>query len=185
MFMYFRPLGKGSGEAFCMSEMREGEEALSFDPAERTGDGQIVFIGRIVSPWSNRADCPKNMAAARDTGRPARAIVDEDYRRGLLGLESASHVILLTWLADAGRNLIRQRPRHRSEATGTFALRSPVRPNPIGVHVVRLLGVDAAEGILDLEAIDVLDGTPLLDIKPYFASTDAVPDAVVAKRDGA
>lgn len=166
-----------------MSGMRDGEEALPFDPAERAGDGQIVFIGRIVSPWTNRADCPKNMAAARETGRPAQAIVDEEYRRGLLGLESASHVILLTWLADAGRNLIRQRPRHRPEATGTFALRSPVRPNPIGVHVVRLLGLDGTNGVLDLEAIDVLDGTPLLDIKPYFASTDAVPHAIMARRD--
>ncbi|MCO6388042.1 tRNA (N6-threonylcarbamoyladenosine(37)-N6)-methyltransferase TrmO [Aliihoeflea sp. 40Bstr573] len=168
-----------------MSGIREGEEALPFDPAEMEADGHIVFIGHIVSPWSNRAECPRNMAAARETGRPARAVVDERYRRGLKGLDGASHVIFLTWLADAGRNLILQRPRHRPDATGTFALRSPVRPNPIGVHVVRLLGVDEANGILDLEAIDVLDGTPLLDIKPYIASTDAVPDAVVARRDGA
>ncbi|MDF1598384.1 tRNA (N6-threonylcarbamoyladenosine(37)-N6)-methyltransferase TrmO [Mesorhizobium sp. YIM 152430] len=166
-----------------MNAIRDSEEALTFDPVELPGDGHVVFIGRIASPWASRADCPKNMAAARDTGRPAQAIVDEEYRRGLLGLESASHVILLTWLADAGRNLIRQRPRHRSEATGTFALRSPVRPNPIGLHVVRLLGVDEMNGILDLEAIDVLDGTPLLDIKPYFASTDAMPDAIMARRD--
>lgn len=168
-----------------MSGIRDGEEALPFDPADQAGDGHVVFIGRIASLWKNRAECPKNMAAARKTGLPAQAIVDAEYRRGLLGLDGASHVILLTWLADAGRNLIRQRPRHRPEATGTFALRSPVRPNPIGVHVVRLLGVDEARGILDLEAIDVLDGTPLLDIKPYFASTDAVPEAMVAKRDGA
>jgi len=162
-----------------MSAKRDGEEALPFDPAALPGDGHVVFIGRVSSPWTSRADCPKNMAAARETGRSAKALVDEPYRRGLDGLASASHVILLTWLADAGRNLIRQRPRHRPQATGTFALRSPVRPNPIGVHVVRLVGVNAANGTLDLEAIDVLDGTPLLDIKPYFASTDAV----VARRD--
>lgn len=166
-----------------MNAIRDGEEALTFDPAELPGDGHVVFIGRIASPWSNRAECPKNMAAARETGRPARAIIDADYRRGLLGLDGASHVVLFTWLADAGRSLIRQCPRHRPEATGTFALRSPVRPNPIGLHVVRLLGVDEMNGILDLEAIDVLDGTPLLDIKPYFASTDAMPDAIVARRD--
>jgi len=167
-----------------MSERRDGEEALPFDPAEMAGDDQVVFIGRIASPWSSRAECPRNMAAAREAGCPAQAIVDAAYRRGLTGLDGASHVILLTWLADAGRNLIRQRPRHRPEATGTFALRSPVRPNPIGLHVVRLLGVDEANGILDLEGIDVLEGTPLLDIKPYFASTDAVPEAVMSRRDG-
>jgi tRNA-Thr(GGU) m(6)t(6)A37 methyltransferase TsaA len=183
--MYFRSLGKSVGGAFCMNATREGEEALPFDPADLAGDGHVVFIGRIASPWSSRAECPKNMAAVRETGRPAQAIVDAEYRRGLLGLDGASHVVLLTWLADAGRNLIRQRPRHRTQATGTFALRSPVRPNPIGLHVVSLLGVDEANGVLDLEGIDVLDGTPLLDIKPYFASTDAVPEAVTSRKDGA
>jgi tRNA (adenine37-N6)-methyltransferase len=167
-----------------MSGIRDGEEALPFDPAEMAADGHVVFIGRIASPWSSRAACPKNMTAAREAGRPAQAIVHAEYRRGLLGLNGASHVILLTWLADAGRNLIRQRPRHRTQATGTFALRSPVRPNPIGVHVVRLLAMDEATGVLDLEGIDVLDGTPLLDIKPYFASTDAVPEALMSRKDG-
>ena len=56
-------------------------------------------------------------------------------------------------------------------------MRSPARPNPIGLHVVRLLAVDAARGLLRLEAIDVLDGTPVVDVKPYYASTDAIPDA--------
>lgn len=165
-----------------MSGIRDGEEALSFDPTAMPGDAHLVFIGRIASPWSGRDDCPKNMAAARETGRPARALVDEPYRRGLAGLDEASHVVLLTWLCDAGRDLILQKPRHRPEPTGTFALRSPVRPNPIGLHVVKLLGVDAGTGILELEAIDVLDSTPLLDIKPYYASTDAVPNATVERR---
>lgn len=165
-----------------MIERREGEEALLFDPAELPADAGIVFIGTVESPWRERAECPKNMAAARETGRPARALVGAPYRRGLAGLDEVSHIILLTWLGDAGRNLIVQKPRHRPEPAGTFALRSPVRPNPIGLHVVKLLGVDAAEGILDLEAIDVLDRTPLVDIKPYYASTDAVSDATTRRR---
>lgn len=165
-----------------MSGARDGEEALSFDPAAMSGDAHLVFIGHVASPWFGRHDCPKNMASARETGRPARALVDEPYRRGLAGLDEASHVVLLTWLGDAGRDLILQKPRHRPKPTGTFALRSPVRPNPIGLHVVKLLGVDAGTGILELEAIDVLDGTPLLDIKPYYASTDAVPNATVERR---
>ncbi|MHB2264297.1 tRNA (N6-threonylcarbamoyladenosine(37)-N6)-methyltransferase TrmO [Aliihoeflea sp. PC F10.4] len=164
-----------------MSDIRDGEMALPFDPAELPGDARLVFIGHISSPWTDRSECPKNMAAARETGRPARALVDAPYRSGLAGLDEVSHVILLTWL-DAGRNLILQKPRHRPEPTGTFALRSPVRPNPVGLHVVKLLGVDPEAGVLDLEAIDVLDGTPLLDIKPYYASTDAVPGATVTRR---
>lgn len=165
-----------------MIERREGEEALPFDPAELPADAGIVFIGKVEAPWRGRAECPRNMAAARETGRPARALVDAPYRGGLAGLDEVSHVVLLTWLGDAGRNLIVQKPRHRPEPAGTFALRSPVRPNPIGLHVVKLLGLDAGKGILDLEAIDVLEGTPLVDIKPYYASTDAVPDATVRRR---
>ena len=164
-------------QAHSSGHMREGERTLPFDPATAPVDAGLVFIGSIRSPWTERIDCPKNMAQARETGRPAQAIVEPPYREALDGLEGYSHVILLSWLDRARRDLIVQKPRHAPDARGTFALRSPVRPNPIGAHVVRLIGVDVATGVLDLEAIDLLDGTPLLDIKPYFASTDCVPDA--------
>jgi tRNA (Thr-GGU) A37 N-methylase len=72
---------------------------------------------------------------------------------------------------------VRQAPRHYREQRGTFALRSPVRPNPIALSVARLVRIDANR--LTVVGIDCLDNTPLLDIKPYFATTDAVPDAVV------
>ena len=68
-------------------------------------------------------------------------------------------------------------PRHYGVQRGTFALRSPARPNPIAMSVVRLLRLDGAR--LEVVGLDCLDGTPLLDLKPYFASTDAVADAVV------
>jgi tRNA-Thr(GGU) m(6)t(6)A37 methyltransferase TsaA len=77
----------------------------------------------------------------------------------------------------ARRDLVLQVPRHYNEQRGSFALRSPVRPNPIAMSVVRLLSV--ADNTLRVRGLDCLDGTPLLDIKPYFASTDAAPDAVV------
>jgi len=163
-----------------MSGIREGEIALPFDPALTAADASLVFIGRVRSPWTDRAECPKNMAAARETGRPATIVVDPDYRAGLGGLEKVSHVAILTWLDRAPRNLIVQKPRHAQEPRGTFALRSPARPNPIGLHIVRLISLDANAGILELEAIDVLDGTPVVDLKPYYASTDSVPDAVTA-----
>jgi len=71
----------------------------------------------------------------------------------------------------------------RLKRKGVFGLRSPARPNPVGLHVARLIGLDIATGRLDLDAIDVLDGTPVIDIKPYFASTDAMPEAIVEGRD--
>jgi tRNA-Thr(GGU) m(6)t(6)A37 methyltransferase TsaA len=166
-----------------MFEKREGEEALAVDPATMAADGHVVFIGRVASPWTKREDCPKNMRAARETGKPAAVVIDPPYRRGLRGLEGASHVIVLTWLHHSPRDLIVQKPRHAAEAKGVFALRSPVRPNPVGLHVARLLSLDPERGELELEAIDALDGTPVIDLKPYFASVDAVPEASVTRSD--
>ena len=167
-------------DMMCHGEQREGEIALPFDPAARAGDAGLVFIGRVRSPWTSRAECPRNVATARDKGRPAEVEIAADYRAGLAGLEGATHVIVLTWLDRSRRDLIVQKPRHAETPRGTFALRSPVRPNPIGLHVVRLTGLDAASGILHLDAIDVLDGTPVLDVKPYFSATDAVVGAPAA-----
>ena len=70
-----------------------------------------------------------------------------------------------------------QAPNHYRTPHGTFALRSPARPNPIAYSVVRLLRVDGTR--LEVIGLDCRDGTPLVDIKPYFASIDAVPDATV------
>ena len=103
--------------------------------------------------------------------------LDPRWAQALKGLETTSHVLVLYWMDKARRDLVLQAPRHYAEQRGTFALRSPVRPNPIAASVVRLVGIEA--NTLSVVGLDCLDGTPLLDIKPYFASTDAVPDAVV------
>src|SRR5262249_31399449 len=107
-----------------MQERHEGEQQLGFDPAELPGDGRIVFIGRVRSPWTDRRDCPKNMREARERGLPATVEIDAAYRAGLEGLERASHVVILTWLDQAQRNLIVQKPRHSPVTSGVFALRS-------------------------------------------------------------
>lgn len=167
-----------------MFETRAGEQKLSEDPAAAPGDARVVFIGRIRSPWTDRSTCPKNMRAARETGLTAELILDEPYRRGLAGLDGVSHIVVLTWLHYSPRDLIVQKPRHATTARGVFALRSPARPNPVGMHVVRLVSVDHETGTVSLDAIDVLDGTPVIDIKPYFASIDAFPDATRPSADG-
>ncbi len=163
-----------------MADKREGEKALPFDPAGMAGDARIVFLGKVASPWTQSGECPKNMAAARETGRPATVDLDPQWREGLHRIERYSHVIVLTWLDRSQRDLILQKPRHARSPQGTFSLRSPVRPNPVGVHVARLLRVDHDAGRLYLEAIDVFDGTPVIDIKPYHPFADAVADATVA-----
>jgi len=164
-------------------ERREGEELLENDPATMPADGHVVFIGHVASPWTSRETCPKNMRAARESGQPASLVIDALYREGLRGLERASHVIILSWLHLSPRNLIVQRSRHATNTSGVFAIRSPIRPNPVGLHTVRLLSLDHASGRLELEAINLIDGTPVIDVKPYFPSVDCIPDATVAGRD--
>jgi tRNA-Thr(GGU) m(6)t(6)A37 methyltransferase TsaA len=137
-------------------------------------DASLYYIGRIHTPWRRREDCPKN---GRETEVVCTIELDSRWAQGLRGLETSSHVVVLYWMDQARRDLVLQAPRHYGEQRGTFALRSPVRPNPIALSVVRLKGIDGCT--LSVIGLDCLDGTPLLDIKPYFASTDAVPDASV------
>ena len=159
---------------------REGEVALSFDPARTADDARLRFIGRLRSPWA-RGNCPKNLREAREaagTHDPVeafRAEIDPAFRPGLAGLQVGQPVILLYWTGAARRDLIVLHPTHRQGPTGVFALRAPSRPNPIAIAVVRLLALDAGEGVLTVDALDAFDGTPLLDVKPWLTSVDVPP----------
>lgn len=148
---------------------RPGEITIAPPDASDAG---LAFIGRIRTPWPTPADCPKNVRERQETGTVE---VSEAYAQGLKDIEKFSHLILLYWLDKSRRDLIVQKPSHVTEPRGVFALRSPVRPNPIGLAVVELLKVEG--NTLTVRNIDCADGTPLIDIKPYFASIDAVPDA--------
>jgi tRNA-Thr(GGU) m(6)t(6)A37 methyltransferase TsaA len=151
--------------------IREGEVVV---PLPETTDAGIYFIGRIRTPWTRREQCPKN---ARESDAACTIEVDPRFAAGLLGVESCSHLLVLYWMDRSRRDLVLQAPRHYSDLCGTFSLRSPARPNPIAASVVKLLKVSG--NALSVVGLDCLDGTPLIDIKPYFASTDSVPDAVV------
>ena len=156
--------------------LREGEVAAAL-PEEF--DASLYYIGRIRTPWQRREDCPKN---ARQSDAVCTVELDPRWAEGLTGLESVSHVLLLYWMDKARRDLLVQSPRHYTERRGTFALRSPARPNPIAASVARLVRIEG--NTLSVIGLDCLDNTPLLDIKPYFASTDSVPDAQVGWHAG-
>jgi len=156
--------------------LRKGEIAVEL-PAQ--GDAALYYIGRVRTPWKNRDECPKN---ARGSDAVCTLEVDPRWAGGLKGLEGVSHLILLYWMDQARRDLVLQSPRHYAEHRGTFALRSPARPNPIAVAVARLVRIDGNK--LSVIGLDCLDNTPLIDIKPYFASTDSVPDAQVGWHAG-
>ncbi|MFQ5873851.1 MAG: tRNA (N6-threonylcarbamoyladenosine(37)-N6)-methyltransferase TrmO [Dehalococcoidia bacterium] len=101
---------------------------------------------------------------------------------GLQGIEQFSHIIVIFFMHqstfDSADDLIR-RPRGRSDMPqiGIFAQRAKHRPNPIGIATVRLIQVEGS--VLTVKGLDTIDGTPILDIKPYFPAYDQVPDAVV------
>ena len=151
--------------------LREGEIAVALP--ERF-DASLFYIGRIRTPWKRREDCPKN---PRETDAGCTIVLDPRWKNGLIGLESVSHVVVLYWMDRARRDLVLQMPNHYAEGRGTFALRSPVRPNPIAVSVARLVRIKGNR--LTVVGLDCIDNTPLLDLKPYFASTDSVPEASV------
>ncbi len=154
---------------------RPGEKTI--DLPDKT-DAGIYFIGRIHTPWQTRDDCPKN---PRGSDAVCTVALDERYVEALKDVETCTHLVLLYWMDKAPRNLTVQVPGHmRGEQHGTFALRSPARPNPIAMSVVRLVGVTGNE--LSVVGLDCLDGTPLLDIKPYLSTVDSVPDAVCGWR---
>lgn len=151
------------------SEIRPGEVKVEL-PA--SFDAGVHFIGRIHTPFKTRDDCPKNTSRSDAIGRVE---LDERYAAGLKDLHLYSHAILLYWMDHARRDLVEQVPAHLGHPRGTFALRSPVRPNPIALGVVEILGIEGRT--LTVRKVDCVDGTPLVDIKPYFASTDSFPDA--------
>jgi len=154
-----------------MSEdIREGEIAVTLP---ETFDAGVYFIGRIRTPWRRRDQCPKN---ARGSGAECTIELDPRYAAALDGVASCTHLVVLYFMHEARRDLLVQMPRH-GDRRGTFAIRSPVRPNPIAMSVARLVRIERAR--LTVVGLDCLDGTPLIDIKPYFASVDSVPDAVV------
>lgn len=140
------------------SDLRAGEKAVAMPAAP---DAQVYFIGRIRTPWTDRADCPRQ---GTSDGPDCRIEIFPPWQEALAGLERYDQVEVLYWLDRSRRDLVLQSPRHDDETRGTFALRSPVRPNPIGTSLATLVRVEP--GAVIVRGLDCLDGTPLVDLKP-------------------
>ena len=139
-------------------EIRPGEVAV--EPPAAT-DAGLVFIGRIRTPWTDRMDCPRQ---GRRDGPVCRIELFAPWDGGLDGLEQYGSIEVLYWLDRSRRDLLRQSPKSDGTSRGTFSLRSPVRPNPIGTSLVTLVGIEGATVLV--RGHDCLDGTPLIDLKP-------------------
>lgn len=137
----------------------------------------LVPIGQLHTPFTSLDTCPRNGRAIRPAPL-CHATVLPEYREGLLSLEGFSHLIVLYWLHAGAQAALVFQPPFDDALRGVFATRAPWRPNRIGLSVVSFGGFED-DGRLRLRYLDCLDGTPLLDIKPYLPSTDSEPDAVV------
>ena len=128
-------------------------------------DYGVRAIGRVESSLTERADAPRQP----DEGAPEAWVVVEDrYLPGLDGLRAGDRLVLVTWLDRADRDTLTVHPRADTSRAlaGVFATRAPDRPNPIGLHDVRVL--DVVDNRLHVQHLEALDGTPVLDIKPVL-----------------
>jgi len=134
---------------------------------------QICYqpIGRIHSPFIEPKGTPIQPRAAE--GVEGTVVVFPEYTDGLQDIEGFSHLTLIYHFHLAQPGPLRATPFLDTQSRGIFAMRGPSRPNPIGVSVVRLIAVDGAR--LQVQDVDIVDGTPLLDIKPYVPAFDDRP----------
>ena len=125
----------------------------------------VVPIGWVESPLVSRDEAPRQ----GDEGSPPAWLVFADWvREGIRDLAVGSEIIVLTWLDRADRSVLLTIPRGdpRNPMTGVFSTRSPDRPNPIGLHRVRVIAVDGLR--VRVDHLEVLDGTPVIDVKAVF-----------------
>ncbi|MCP4674926.1 MAG: tRNA (N6-threonylcarbamoyladenosine(37)-N6)-methyltransferase TrmO [Deltaproteobacteria bacterium] len=131
---------------------------------------KLVFtqIGTIRTPFSSAVGTP--IQGGLSGGEDGEVILDPAYREGLADLEGFSHIILVYAFHRLEGFKLRVKPYLDTRERGIFATRSPSRPNPLGMTIVRLLEVDGAR--LRVNGVDMLDETPLLDIKPSIPAFD-------------
>lgn len=140
------------------NEIRAREVAVTPPPLNDAG---LVFIGRIRTPWTSRMMTPRQ---GRADGPLCRIEIFEPWQQALDGVGRFEQLEVLYWLHESRRDLVMQSPANDGKVRGTFSLRSPVRPNPIGTSIATLVAIEGAT--LVVRGMDCLDGTPLLDIKP-------------------
>jgi len=134
---------------------------------------QVENIGIIHSPFKELANMPVQSLGAQSA--EGRVVVDERFTEGLRDLDGFSHIYLVYHFHKASRTELQVVPYMDTVTRGVFATRSPLRPAHIGISVVELLNV--ADNVLTVRGLDVLDGTPLIDIKPYMPQFDCWQNA--------
>ncbi|GEM_PF-244078 len=140
------------------NEIRENEVCVE---APVRQDASLTYIGKISTPWTSRLECPRQ---GRHDGTLCMIEIFDPWSAALDGVDRYERLEILYWLDQSRRDLVRQSPASNGKTFGTFAIRSPVRPNPIGTSIVLLEKIEANR--LWVRGLDCLNGTPLLDLKP-------------------
>ena len=136
---------------------------------------EIAVIGRARTPWTRREDAPHQPTAS--SGREGVLEIAPEYAPALADLGTFDR-IWIVFLFDRSRGwTARVKPPRGGPKRGVFATRAPDRPSGIGLTNVEVDEVDVASGIVRVRGLDLLDGTPVLDVKPYLPGTDAWPEA--------
>lgn len=138
-----------------------------------TGDFEIRAIGRARTPWRRREDAPHQPVGGGD----GMVEIFPEYRAALADLASFERIWIVFLFDRSSGWAARVKPPRGGPKRGVLATRAPNRPSQIGLTCAVLRGVDMASGQIAVAGIDLLDGTPILDIKPYLAIFDAWPDA--------
>jgi len=137
---------------------------------------ELKQIGTVVSDIKNFTDVLHlNRGWTADT---VEIKLKTQYKGGLGGLSGYSHVIIMFWVSQH-KQWKRPKNSFKPKHVKVFATRMPVRPNPIGLSVVELLDFSPEEGTIKVKGLDAIDGTPILDIKPYLPHFDSYPEATV------
>lgn len=130
---------------------------------------ELHAIGTVSSPLTDPAAAPKQ----GDEGAPEAVLeISPEFARGLEGVSAGDEILILTWLDRADRDVLSVHPRDdlSNPETGVFSTRSADRPNPIGVHRVRVLELDGER--LRVDALEAVDGTPVVDLKPVLGAVE-------------
>ncbi|OPY54617.1 MAG: S-adenosyl-L-methionine-binding protein [Methanosaeta sp. PtaU1.Bin112] len=139
---------------------------------EETSSMRLEPVGVIHTPYQRREDIPRQ---GRLSSELCEIEVFAQYAPALKDIEQCTHLFVIFWLHLADRSRLTAAPPHDGKEHGVFATRSPSRPNPLALDIVELL--DVKQNRLTVRGMDALDGSILLDIKPYSAGIDSFPQA--------
>lgn len=136
---------------------------------------EIVKIGVIESPYLEQQGTPLHPVYIDESW--GRIVISPEFRNALADLDGFNRLWIISWLDRSNSYDLKVIPFRDTVERGLFATRYPKRPNPIGISAANIKSIQIETGIIELDGVDLLNGTPVLDLKPYIPAVDSFPDA--------